>query len=119
MYLIRIGGIIVAKGLRNTKKSEAEAKEVETKEKAKKEKTPELETPEVKEAEVEKTETTENEVEVSTTPAKELPKVRVKPNKDIRTYIGSQWYNLKAGVVTSVPANVKEILRKAGNLDTL
>ena len=115
MYITkRIGGIIVAKGLRNTKKSNVEVNEVETKEKVKKEQTPELEP-----QEVEKTETSKTEVEVAPTTAKELPKVRVKPNKDIRTYIGNQWYNLKAGVVTSVPSNVKDILRKAGNLDTL
>jgi hypothetical protein len=45
--------------------------------------------------------------------------VRVKAKQDIRTYVGDQWFNLKAGETATVPANVKEILRKAGLLDTL
>ncbi|AEZ50546.1 hypothetical protein F400_gp099 [Bacillus phage BCD7] len=50
---------------------------------------------------------------------KEQPQVRVLPNRDIRTYIGDQWYNLKAGVQTNVPANVKEILKNAGHIDAI
>lgn len=46
-------------------------------------------------------------------------KVRVKPNQDIKTYIGDTWYNLKKGKQENVPASVKAILQNAGLLDAL
>lgn len=46
-------------------------------------------------------------------------KVRVKPNQDIKTYIGDSWYNLKKGKQENVPANVKTILQNAGMLEAL
>jgi hypothetical protein len=56
------------------------------------------------------------EIQVTTTKS---ASVRVKSKNDIRTYIGDQWYNLKAGKVETVPSHVKEILRQAGVLDTI
>lgn len=53
------------------------------------------------------------------TEVKTEPKVRINPNRDVRTYIGDQWYNLKAGVQVSVPKTVKEKLQKAGLLSPL
>jgi hypothetical protein len=47
------------------------------------------------------------------------PQVRVKPNQDIRTYIGDSWYNLTKGKEAVVPATVKEILKRAGMLEAL
>lgn len=59
------------------------------------------------------------EVEVKTTKAKAEPNVRVNPKQDIRTFIGDQWYNLKAGKQVSVPKTVKDKLQRAGLLDPL
>ena len=53
------------------------------------------------------------------TEVKEEPKVRINPKQDIRTFIGDQWYNLKAGKQVSVPRTVKEKLQKAGLLNPL
>jgi hypothetical protein len=53
------------------------------------------------------------EVRVSTA---KTGNVRIKPKRDIRTYIGDRWYNLKAEKVETVPANVKEILNRSGDL---
>jgi hypothetical protein len=62
----------------------------------------------------------EEEVEVKAKhKAKAEPNVRIKPNQDLRTYIGDQWYSLKKGEVQTVPANVKEILQRANMLDAL
>jgi len=47
------------------------------------------------------------------------PNVRIKPNRDINTYIGDRWYRLKKGVEANVPAHVKEILSRAGCLEVL
>lgn len=47
------------------------------------------------------------------------PNVRVKPNKEIKTFIGDRWYYLKPGKVEVVPQNVKDILLKAGVLDPM
>lgn len=44
---------------------------------------------------------------------------RIKPRKDHRTFIGDKWYFLKKGVYQNVPAQVKDILMKAGLLDPL
>lgn len=88
--------------LRKGQKAEAETKEVEVKE-AKEE---------VKEVEIQ-------EVKVEAKKTSAMPNVRIRPNQDLRTYIGDQWYTLKKGVVTTVPQNVKEILARAGMLDPL
>ena len=45
--------------------------------------------------------------------------VRIKPNRDHKTYIGNQWYYLSKGKITTVPQNVKDILNKAGLLDPI
>ena len=47
------------------------------------------------------------------------PKIRINPKQDVRTYVGDQWYNLKAGKQVSVPRTVKEKLQKAGLLNPL
>lgn len=47
------------------------------------------------------------------------PLAKVKLKQDFSAYIGNQWYRFKGGVVTSVPANVKEILQRAGMLDAI
>ena len=88
--------------LRKGQKAEVEV-EVKEKEEAK---------GEVKEVEIQ-----EVKVEAKNTSA--IPNVRIRPNQDLRTYIGDQWYTLKKGVVTTVPQNVKEILARAGMLDPL
>ena len=87
--------------LRKGQKAEAE---VEVKEKE--------EVKEVKEVELQ-------EVKVEAKKTSTMPNVRIRPNQDLRTYIGDQWYTLKKGGVTTVPQNVKEILAKAGMLDPL
>lgn len=46
-------------------------------------------------------------------------KVRIKPNRDFRAYIGDQFYNLKKDVEDTVPFSVKQKLQKAGMLSTL
>jgi hypothetical protein len=56
------------------------------------------------------------EVKVSTA---KTGNARIKPSRDIRTYIGDRWYNLKADKVETVPAEVKEILNRAGALKPL
>ena len=56
---------------------------------------------------------------VTEAPKKGNPNVRVKPNQDIRTYVGDSWYTLKKGKQETVPQNVKDILQKAGLLDAL
>lgn len=53
------------------------------------------------------------------TEVKVEPKVRINPRQDVRTFIGDQWYNLKAGKQVSVPRTVKEKLQKAGLLSPL
>lgn len=63
---------------------------------------------------VEKSKSEETVEEVS-----KEPNVRVKPNKDIRTFIGDQWYNLPEGKVSTVPKTVKDILQRAGKLSPL
>jgi hypothetical protein len=79
----------------------------------------ELQEIEVTESPVEEVEE-EAEVEVKTkAKAKAEPNVRIKPNQDLRTYIGDQWYSLKKGEVQTVPANVKEILQRANMLEAL
>lgn len=47
------------------------------------------------------------------------PNVRVKTNQDLRTFVGTKWYNFKQGVEQSVPASVKEKLREANLLEAL
>lgn len=47
------------------------------------------------------------------------PMVRVKPNRNMRPYIGDQYYDLVKGKVITVPANVKEILMRTNCLDPL
>lgn len=47
------------------------------------------------------------------------PNVRIKVNKDVNTYIGDRWYNIKKGKVATVPQSVKIILNNAGFLDAL
>ena len=85
---------------------------------------------EVKEAEADKVDAIVNSAVSNSVQASEIlpevekpkkgnPNVRVKPNQDIRTYIGNQWYNLKKGKQETVPASVKNILQKAGMLDVL
>ena len=77
---------------------------------------------EVKEKEEAKEEVKEVEIQEVKAEAKNtsvMPNVRIRPNQDLRTYIGDQWYTLKKGVVTTVPQNVKEILARAGMLDPL
>lgn len=64
-------------------------------------------------------EVAEEEVEVKDSTPKRQPNVRIKTNKDYRTFIGDRWFNFKKGVEANVPAHVKEILYKAGVLDTL
>lgn len=64
-------------------------------------------------------ELTDEEVEVEEKETTKSPNVRIKPNKDYRTFIGDRWFNFKKGKVESVPQHVKEILYKAGVLDTL
>ena len=91
--------------LRKGQKAEAE---VEVKEKE-----------EAKEAKEEAKEVEIQEVKVEAKKPSTMPNVRIRPNQDLRTYIGDQWYTLKKGVVTTVPQNVKEILAKAGMLDPL
>jgi formylmethanofuran dehydrogenase subunit C len=80
----------------------------------------ELQELEVTESPVEELVEEEAEVEVKAKhKAKAEPNVRIKPNQDLRTYIGDQWYSLKKGEVQTVPANVKEILQRANMLDAL
>ena len=45
------------------------------------------------------------------------PQVRINPKQDIRSHIGDQWYNLKAGKIVSVPRTVKVKLERAGMLN--
>ena len=89
-------------------------------------------TPTVEEETVESTEevTVETEeieenkgLEVDTTPVAEEPKVkgnvRIRMNKDHSCFIGGEHYVLTAGQCYNVPANVKEILNRAGLLAPL
>jgi hypothetical protein len=101
--------------LRKNSKQEEEVKEVEVKEETSKPKTSKKEekVEEVKPLEVRPTQVKQESKKAT------QPNVRVKPNKDIRTYIGDQWYNLKAGKVETVPKQVKDILAKSGMLDAL
>lgn len=117
----------MAKALRNKKADEElevkvpveEVKEEEAK--AKKVEEKEAETAKAEEAE----EKEADEVEVTEVKAdakgkaKAEPNVRIKPNQDIRTYIGDQWYSLTKGKQETVPQTVKAILQKAGMLDAL
>lgn len=106
-------------GLRGKKKSEA--KEVEAVETVAVAETVEetVEAPVTVEETVEVKEVEVQAVQVEAPKEVKQPQVRVKPNKDLRTYIGDQWYNFKAGVQTTVPQQVKEILAKSGMLDAL
>lgn len=101
----------MAKALRSQKaEKEVEVKEVET-----------SETKE-KETKVEEVQVQVQVQEVKAEPkgkAKAEANVRVKPNQDIRTYIGDSWYNLKKGKQETVPQTVKDILARAGLLDPL
>lgn len=47
------------------------------------------------------------------------PEVKIRPNQDIKTYIGDRYWVIKKGEVKTVPKNVKEILMKAGMLDPI
>ena len=62
-------------------------------------------------------------LEVDTTPIAEEPKVkgnvRIRMNKDHSCFIGGEHYVLTAGQCYNVPANVKEILNRAGLLAPL
>lgn len=62
-------------------------------------------------------------LEVDTTVVAEEPKVkgnvRVRMNKDHQCFIGGEHYVLTAGQCYNVPANVKEILNRAGLLAPL
>lgn len=79
----------------------------------------------VEETVVEEVETTEEPkgLEVDVTPVAEEPKVkgnvRIRMKNDHHCYIGGEHYVLTAGQCYNVPANVKDILNKAGHLAPL
>lgn len=50
---------------------------------------------------------------------KEIKLFDIKMKDSIECYIGDQYYRLKAGETYKVPANVKEILKRAGLLDAI
>lgn len=50
---------------------------------------------------------------------KEIELFDIKMKDSIECYIGDQYYRLKAGETYKVPANVKEILKRAGLLDAI
>jgi len=50
---------------------------------------------------------------------KEIELFDIKMKDSIECYIGDQYYRLKAGETYKVPANVKEILKRAGLLEAI
>lgn len=77
------------------------------------------ETPEIKVIDKAVETASKVEVKAETGKSKAEAMVRVVPNRDIRTFIGDQWYNLQAGKTYSVPKTVKDILNLAGKLTVL
>lgn len=117
------------KGLRANRKDEKVESQVEDKDVEKdEEEVTDVEDTDVEvtesdsDGDVKDTDSDDDSDEVTVTKASEVkaePNVRIKPNRDIRTYIGDRWYNLSKGKQETVPQTVKSILQKAGILDAL
>lgn len=51
--------------------------------------------------------------------AKKETQARIKTSRRVRTYIGDRYWNFEAGVIYTVPQNVKDILKNAGYLEAI